>query len=146
MEIITKNSSETFEFGKKLAKSLKGGEILALVGNLGAGKTTFIQGLAKGLGISQKVNSPTFILMRQYKIKIYKNLKIKVLYHLDLYRLEGAVESELRSLGIEDIWKNPKNIVVVEWADKATGFFPKEAVWIRFENLGEDKRKITINQ
>jgi len=144
MEFFTKTSEETREAGEKVAKRLKGGEILALVGELGAGKTTFIQGLAHGLKITQKVISPTFILMRQYKIKIFNNLKIRKLYHLDLYRLEGKVESEVRSLGIEDIWKNPKNIVVVEWADKLTGFFPKNTIWITFENIGENKRKITV--
>jgi tRNA threonylcarbamoyladenosine biosynthesis protein TsaE len=144
MEIITKNAQETFELGRKIGSSLKGGETLAFIGGLGVGKTTFIQGLAKGIGVDQKVISPTFILMRSYRVKIFKNVRVRNLYHLDLYRLEGAVESELINLGIEDIWKRKENIVVIEWADKATGIFPKETIWIKFENIGDNERKIRI--
>lgn len=129
--------------GQKIGSSLKGGEILALVGDLGAGKTTFIQGLGESLGV-QKIISPTFIILRKYPIKLYKNMKINTLYHLDLYRLEGAVESELINLGIKDILKDEKAVVVVEWADKATGIFPKGTIWINFEALDDDKRKITL--
>ena len=110
--------------------------VIALTGNLGSGKTTFVQGFAKGLGIKQRIISPTFILMRKYGENFY---------HVDLYRLEGNIESEVRNLGIEDIWKDPKNIVVIEWAEKIKKMIPKSAQWIKFENLGKDERKITIN-
>jgi len=116
---------------------------LALVGDLGSGKTTFIQGLAKGLRIGQKIISPTFILMRKYEVKFYKNPKIKNLYHLDLYRLEGEVESELKNLGIEEVWSDTKDVTVVEWADKARDFLPGKAIWIKFENINENERKIS---
>src|SRR5260221_7294528 len=120
MEIITKNAKETFELGKKFGSSLKGGEILAFVGGLGAGKTTFIQGLAAGIGIKNKIVSPTFILMRTYGN----------FYHLDLYRLEGDIEKEVRNLGLFDIWENPLNIIAIEWAEKLKTDWPKNTKWI----------------
>ncbi len=136
MEIITKSAKETFDLGRKIGSSLKGGEILALVGELGAGKTTFIQGLSKGMGIENRIVSPTFILMRSYQ---GKNLK---LYHLDLYRLEGEIKSHVRDLGIEDFWGRDKNVSVVEWADKSKEIFPKETIWINFEKINDDERRI----
>ncbi len=138
MEIITKSAQETKDLGKKLAADLKGGELLALTGELGSGKTTFVQGLAKGLGIKQRTISPTFILMRKY------DLGSKDFYHVDLYRLENNIEREVRNLGIEEIWDNPENIVVIEWAEKIKNMLPKNRMWIEFENLGKNKRKITI--
>lgn len=87
MEVNTKNANETKEFGKKFGASLKGGEVLALSGDLGAGKTTFVQGLAEGLGIDERIMSPTFLLMREHGIKFGGKL-----YHVDLYRLESNVE------------------------------------------------------
>src|SRR5258708_2304483 len=100
MEIITKSAKETFELGRKIGSHIKGG-VFALVGDLGAGKTTFLQGFAEGLGIKNKIVSPTFILMREYGH----------FYHLDLYRFEGDVEKEVENLGLLDIWKDPKNVV-----------------------------------
>ncbi len=138
METITKSAQETKDLGKKLATDLKGGELLALTGELGSGKTTFVQGLAKGLGIKQRAISPTFILMRKY------SSRSKDFYHVDLYRLEDNVEREVRNLGIEEIWNDPQNIVVIEWAEKVKNMLPKNKMWIEFENLGEDKRKIEV--
>ncbi|CAN5318050.1 hypothetical protein BH10PAT1_BH10PAT1_3980 [soil metagenome] len=104
------------------------------MGELGAGKTTFIQGLAKGLGIKNKITSPTFILMRTYDR----------FSHLDLYRLEGDIENEVRNLGLFDIMGKENNIVAIEWAEKIKNVLPKETVWINFENMNENERKITI--
>jgi len=136
MEIITKNAKETFELGRKIGSSLMGSEVLAFVGNLGAGKTTFIQGLAHGLKIKSKIVSPTFILMRQYGD----------FYHLDLYRLEGDVKKEVENLGLFDILQDTKNIVAIEWAEKIKDNLPKNTKWITFENINEDTRKITIDE
>ncbi len=116
---------------------MKGGETLALAGGLGAGKTTFIQGLAEGIGINARINSPTFILMRKY------TAKNNYFYHLDLYRLEGDVNKEVENLGLFDIWQGSKNIVAIEWAEKIREIMPKEVIWIKFENIGEEERKIT---
>ena len=135
MEVITKNAKETFELGKSIGSSLKKGEVLAFTGGLGAGKTTFIQGLAEGLGIKNRIVSPTFILMRSYGN----------FYHLDLYRLENNIEKEVENLGLFDIWKDNDNIVAIEWAEKLGSKWPENTKWIEFENVDENIRKITIS-
>jgi len=133
--------------GKKTAdeliKSIKGksAKVFALTGDLGSGKTTFVQGFAKGLGTSARIISPTFILMRKYLVPGNKFLNF---YHVDLYRLEGDTENEVINLGLTDIWKNPENIVVIEWAEKIKNIIPEVKTEISFENLGENKRKIII--
>jgi len=121
--------------------------ILALTGDLGSGKTTFLQGFASGLGIEQRVISPTFILMRKYKISpnTIHGSQYTDFYHIDLYRLEENVEQEVKNLGIEEIWTNPDNIVAIEWAEKIKQMLGKDTIWIKFENLGEDKRKLLIS-
>lgn len=133
MEIITKNAQETFTFGKKIGSSLKEGSVIALVGELGSGKTTFIQGLAEGLGVKSKIISPTFILMRKYDN----------FYHLDLYRLEGNLEEEIQNLGLTDILQTKNSIVVIEWAEKIKDLLPKDTIWINFETIDDNERKIT---
>lgn len=138
MEFITKGAEETQSLGQKIAADLTGGEIFALTGDLGSGKTTFVQGFSKGLGLTSRIISPTFILMRKYQ------LPEKDFYHVDLYRLEKDVDKEVVSLGLTDVWGKPGNIVVIEWAEKIKDLIPNNAKWIFFENLGEDKRKITI--
>lgn len=154
MEILTKSADETKEFGKKIATDLirnqeagirNNGVVLALTGELGSGKTTFVQGLAVGLGIKQRILSPTFILMRKYQLRITNNeLRITGFYHIDLYRLEENVEDEVRNLGIDEFWKNHENIIAIEWAEKIKSMVPKNAIWVEFKNMGEDKRKITV--
>ena len=144
--------------GKRIANSLKGGETFALQGELGSGKTTFIKGLAVELGIEQRIISPTFIIVRRYVISPITNHSpsrrlsrargqspVTNFYHIDLYRLELNVESEVKNLGIKDIWNNQTNIVAIEWAEKIKDLIPKSATWIKFENLEEDKRKISVN-
>ncbi|MBU0776901.1 tRNA (adenosine(37)-N6)-threonylcarbamoyltransferase complex ATPase subunit type 1 TsaE [Patescibacteria group bacterium] len=124
--------------GKKTAVNLKGGETLALTGELGSGKTTFIQGLAEGFGIKGRIISPTFILMRKYVASKFD------FYHIDFYRLEDGLENEVKNLGVDDTWGKNDNVVAIEWAEKIENVLPQEVIWIRFENLGEDKRKILI--
>lgn len=138
MEFITQSAEETKNLGKTLAADLAGGEVFALSGDLGSGKTTFVQGFAEGLGISSRIISPTFILMRKYKVGD------KDFYHIDLYRLEKDVEKEARNLGLTDIWEKSENIVVIEWAEKIIDMIPSGARWIFFETIGEGKRKIVI--
>lgn len=135
MEVITENAAATQKLGQKIGASLTGGEVIALVGDLGAGKTTFVQGLAKGLGIKNKIISPTFILMRHYG----------KLYHLDLYRLEGDVWSEVVNLGVPDLWGQDGNVFVIEWAEKIKDHLPKETVFINFEQISDGERKITYD-
>lgn len=144
MEVTTKASSETQKVGRNFAKQLKGGEILALVGELGAGKTTFVQGLARGLGIKQRINSPTFILMRSYPVTQLPNNLITNFCHIDLYRLEGDLTDEVRNLGLDDIWGKKETVFVIEWAEKIRDIIPKNAIWIKIEITNDDKRKITL--
>lgn len=142
MELITKSAEETQKFGEKLAADLiKKQEpvVVALMGPLGSGKTTFSQGFGKGLGVKKRIISPTFILMRKYSVSK------KDFYHIDLYRLEEGVENEVQNLGIFEIWEDPKNIVLIEWADKIESILPKKAIRIKFEILNEFERKIVVD-
>jgi len=130
---IIKNIKDTENLAKKLAGGLKGGETIGFVGNLGAGKTTFIQYLTKALGVKQIVNSPTFNIIKIYPIKNPKS-KIKNLAHIDAYRLNSA--EELQALGMEEFVDNPQTITVIEWADKVKSILPKDAMIV----------KITLNK
>ena len=112
---------------------------MGLVGDLGSGKTTFVQGLAMGLGIKERLISPTFILLREYQKPSGGNL-----YNVDLYRLEQVTKDDLATLGILDFAKDKKNVILVEWADKAKSLLPENTIWVNFENLGENERRITI--
>jgi tRNA threonylcarbamoyladenosine biosynthesis protein TsaE len=142
-EFITNSFEETQQVGENFAYLLDGGEVLALYGDLGSGKTTFVQGLAKGLGVVRKVNSPTFIIVREYEIKsMNQEAGIKGLFHIDLYRIE--TRRELMSLGLHNILHNPDNIVAIEWPEKSQGLLPEKRIEIHFEYLDEDRRKITI--
>ena len=140
MEIVTKNAGETKKFGRDFATKLKGGEVICLEGDLGSGKTTFVQGLAEGLKAKNRVVSPTFILMRQYN---GENLNI---FHLDLYRLETNLQEELENLGLYEIWGRTSNVVLIEWAEKIKELLPENAKWIHFKNLSEEERIITTNE
>jgi len=153
MEVVTKSAQETQELGEKIANQLIIGHqssIIALTGELGSGKTTFIQGLAKGLGIKERILSPTFIMMRQYPLTINhkKSLMLRNkssvmnFYHVDLYRIED--EKDIKGLGLKEIWSDPQNIVAIEWAEKIKKILPKKRIDIYFEYLGEEKRKIKV--
>lgn len=139
-EIITKSVQETREFAGNFVVSLAHHKplIIAFTGDLGAGKTAFVQGFAKGLKITDKIISPTFILIREHKIP---NSFAK-LYHIDLYRLEE--NTDIKILGIEDLLKDKNNIVLIEWADKIKDHLPHNTVYIKIEKLKGSNRKITI--
>ena len=120
------------DLAKKVATSLKGGEIFALVGTLGAGKTTFVQALGKELKLKHKITSPTFTLMHNFEVKI-PDLQNKVfLYHLDLYRTKNF--KEVRALGLTETWGRPDTITIIEWADKIKKHLPIKTQIIKFEN------------
>lgn len=155
MEILTESAKETKEFGRKIGINLIANydlrftdyaATIALTGELGSGKTTFVQGLAEGLGIKQRIISPTFILIRKYKL-LFTNydLRFTNFYHIDLYRLEENVEAEVRNLGVEEIWGSSENVVVIEWAEKIKSMIPKNATWTKFENMGGNRRLIVID-
>jgi tRNA threonylcarbamoyladenosine biosynthesis protein TsaE len=140
MEIITTSQEETHEFGKQIANHFKGGDILLLIGDLGAGKTTLMKGLAAGFGIENEVTSPTFTLMNHYKTH---NQAIKNLVHIDTYRLKD--EYELKDIGVEDYLCEPDSLCVIEWPEKIVGLLKNKKTFnVTIEHLGENKRKITM--
>lgn len=138
---ITKSFEKTQKIAEDFSSKLTEGGIVALYGDLGSGKTTFVQGLAKGLGIKQRIISPTFIIVRQYKVR-GKESAISGFYHIDLYRTETI--KDIQSLGIEEIMNDPQNIVVIEWAEKMKNMLSTKRINIEFEYISEKERKITI--
>lgn len=127
----TENEKQTMALAQAFAASLKGGEILALEGDLGAGKTVFARGLAKALGIKQKINSPTFVIMKVYKGQLEKK-KINFC-HIDAYRLQTA--KDLEAIGALDYFSDPKSLVLIEWAEKIKKIIPKTAIKIKLKHL-----------
>lgn len=143
-EVITQNSEETEKVGFSFAKELHGGDVITLTGDLGFGKTTFVKGLAKGLGVNHRIISPTFILVRKYELKTKnKNSGIGTLYHVDLYRLEG--KSNIESLGLEEIFTDKQAVIMIEWPERMVNLLPKKKYEIKFEYIDENKRKIIIS-
>lgn len=134
-QYISTSEEETRKIAWKLAGEIKT-RVIALTGTLGAGKTTFVQGFAKGLGIKDKIISPTFVLIRQHKFGK------RILYHIDLYRLENNIN--IKQLGIEEIISNPDNLVLIEWAEKIDKDLPKGTVRINIEKITETERLITV--
>jgi len=143
MEFISNSEQETLQFAQKYAKDLKPGQILGLIGELGAGKTLFTKGLADGLGINQNVSSPTFNLMRLYAINSPEaNKDIKKFCHIDAYRVES--EYEVIDVGVEDYMGMDDSITVIEWAERIKDILPRRTTYINFEIKGNTQRKITI--
>jgi len=123
------------KFGADFAKQLKGGEILALMGELGAGKTTFTQGLAVGLGLKGKITSPTFVIMNEYSLNSKFQIPNSKLFHLDAYRLKD--EKDMDALGVAELLNDSKNIVVIEWANRLKKFLKNYCViWLDFKIKG----------
>lgn len=143
MDIISRSDQETFALGQKIANLVANNREVSLVclyGELGSGKTTFVQGMAKSLGIKQLVPSPTFIIVRQYKIKVNRFTSF---FHIDLYRLEN--KQEITNLGLSDIFSDSHNIIVVEWAEKLGTLKPKQRIDIKFDFVNENTRRINIS-
>jgi tRNA threonylcarbamoyladenosine biosynthesis protein TsaE len=114
---------------------------LALEGELGGGKTTFLKGFAKGLGIKEKILSPTFILIKKFNIE-HQTSNFKHFYHIDCYRIEKP--KEILNLGFNEIIRNSKNIIAIEWADKIKKILPKRVIWIDFRFRNKSEREIKI--
>jgi tRNA threonylcarbamoyladenosine biosynthesis protein TsaE len=133
-EIITQSPDETRTLAADLAKKLKPGSVLALHGDLGSGKTCFVQGLAEALGVKEIVNSPTFAIINEYQGRIR-------VYHVDLYRVNSAVEAE--ALGLEDILEED-GITAIEWPEIFSLLLPKETIHIYFEFVDAERRRIRM--
>lgn len=134
--ITTHSFEETQKLGEDFAANLKTGDVILLYGNLGAGKTTFMQGLAKGLGIKNRIISPTFIIVRSYDL----NSNLKKLYHIDLYRCES--QNDLESIGLSEIISEKQAIVAIEWPEKMGSALPKEYWELQFTYIDDDTRRI----
>lgn len=137
MKILSKNSEETVELGKKLAKALHGGETIVLYGDLGGGKTQFTKGIARGLGVKDDIISPTFVIRRDYEGERLN------LLHYDFYRFEVPDEELIESLE-EGI--NSDNVTVIEWAERVEKHLPENAIKVTFHWISEDEREIEINK
>ena len=131
--IISHSPEETYAFGRKCAAETGNGEIYALDGDLGAGKTHFVKGLVAGLGYTDEVTSPTFTLMHEYQCPQWP------VFHFDFYRLKS--EREVFELDFEGYLEGG-GVIVVEWASKFREWFPPETRWIRFEVGEGDERRI----
>lgn len=142
MHYTSISPEETYKIAAKIAEqfmdngTVARGGVVALIGDLGAGKTTFTQGFARALGIPDKIISPTFTVIRQHKIP---NTKF-VLYHIDLYRLD-----DFKDLGLEELFSDPNALVLIEWAEKITNHLPKKIVMINLKNTNTVTREIEID-
>jgi len=154
--IVTKNEAET----KKLAKEMAVGilidgplknkaKVMVLEGPLGAGKTAFAQGVAEGLGIKDGVKSPTFLILKEYKLRIKnkesrsKDKTFTKFYHVDCYRMKN--EKDAKDTGIKEALEDPENIVLIEWGERVKKILPKKCMRIKFYYISENKRKITVS-
>lgn len=145
LKIITFNPLETEKIGQRLAgvfrrylqKNPSTNLIVGLYGDLGGGKTTFVKGVATGLGIKEIITSPTFTLLKEYKISGVN------LYHFDFYRLKNTQEA--LNLGFEEYLKRPRSIILIEWADRVDDILPKEKLIVEFDFINQNRRKIILS-
>lgn len=126
-------ANEILKQKKAYPEQNRGAVVIGLEGNLGAGKTTFIQAFAKGMGIKRRLTSPTFVLMKKYNN----------LYHLDCYRIKDS--QDVLALDFKEIISEPENIVLIEWAEKIKRILPKTKIWIKFKIFGKTQRVITFS-
>jgi len=142
---LSYSANQTKILGKKLAQSIlkfplkKKAIVVALKGELGSGKTTFLQGFAKGLGIKDKILSPTFVILKNFQLP---TSKFQYFYHIDCYRIKKP--EEILTLGFKEIVSNPKNIIVIEWAEKMNKILPKESIILDFKFKREREREIAV--
>lgn len=135
LDIISNSAGQTQRLGARLGELARPGDIYCLEGELGSGKTCFVQGLGKGLGIPAFIHSPTFILANEHRGGRLP------LYHIDVYRVRGA--DEAIGFGLED-YMTEDGVCVIEWAEKIREALPDEHLWITFRHLGEAKRSLVI--
>jgi len=135
MDFISHSENDTNKFAKKIAKNVVAGDILALFGELGSGKTTFTKYLAKELGISENITSPTFVIEKRYVAKS----KDTELIHIDCYRMD---EKSVEQHYLNDLFADNNSIKVIEWSEKIEKYLPEGIKKIKFEYQGENERKI----
>lgn len=140
--VVITSLAEMDRFAIGIAKKLRGGEVLALSGTLGAGKTTFTQFLGKALGIKSRITSPTFTLMQVHRLRNAKRVtRITGFVHIDAYRLRGA--KSLIAIGALDYIGEPNTVTVIEWAERVKGVLPKKTIYIFFDRTKKilDKKR-----
>jgi len=136
--VYSLSEQETMDLGRRMARTLKGGELIVLEGDLGMGKTVFARGVAAGLGVSEdEVRSPSFTLVHEYEGGRCP------LFHVDLYRLNGG--EDLEGLGLDELTE-AGGVVLVEWGEKLPLWYRREALTVRFHDLGEGSRQIELDQ
>lgn len=133
LTVVTRSADETMRLGAALANRLEAGDVVLLEGPLGCGKTTFVRGLARALGVEGPIRSPSFNLVHEYRTS-------PPLAHADLYRL--TKREEVESLGLDDLLT--RHALVLEWPDRAPDAFPDDALWLRFSFVGEIERGIEL--
>lgn len=149
MELTTHSPKETEALAARVVHALLSrsgtagtATILALQGDLGAGKTAFTKGLAKALQVAEEVTSPTFVIQKLYPIP--GTGPFTQLVHIDAYRLEG--KDELKTIGWHDLATDPNNLVVMEWPEQVGLGVPERAYWLSFEHVSENERKIEVDE
>ncbi len=146
LEYLTRSPLQTKKLGEVLAKEvIKAGKgdkarVLGLIGDLGGGKTTFLQGFARGLGIKERILSPTFVILKKFEIK--KRGPFDFFYHIDCYRIGGS--KDLAELGFKEMAADPANIIAAEWADKTKNLLPKDSIFLNFEFIDNNTRRIKV--
>lgn len=134
--LVSHSAEETRAVGERLGARLGPGAVVACIGELGAGKTCFLQGLARGLGVESPVTSPTFVLINEYRGRL-------PVHHLDAYRTESL--TEVLDLGIEELMHGD-GVTVIEWADKLLPLLPAHAIIVSIDGLGDEPRRIVIQE
>ena len=136
--LYSSSEEATLELGVRVASRLSWGQTLALYGDLGAGKTVFSRGIARGLGVTEAITSPTFTIVQEYRLP-----ERHFLFHLDMYRIDN--EEAALAFGIEDFLFAPDAVTVVEWPERIKGLLPEEeTLFVSLEHKGEELRQITL--
>lgn len=135
-KITTHNEKETYNLGVRLGRKCRGGEVFALIGELGAGKTKLTQGLAIGLGVKARVNSPTFNILKVYKTA-RRGAKVKYFCHIDAYRLNSG--KDLAALGVKEFFASPETVTAIEWAEKVKKIWPRRVKIIKMRLVKQTK-------
>ncbi|MGH2531918.1 MAG: tRNA (adenosine(37)-N6)-threonylcarbamoyltransferase complex ATPase subunit type 1 TsaE [Thermomicrobiales bacterium] len=142
VEVISQGPEETREIGARLGRMLRSGDVVLLHGDLGSGKTTLTQGIARGLGVQDYVQSPTFTLVAEHEGRDASDGPVR-LYHLDLYRLSD--ETELESFGFDQYLAPVDGVAVVEWPERAGEWLPDRYLLVRLVEVGADARRLTVS-
>jgi tRNA threonylcarbamoyladenosine biosynthesis protein TsaE len=133
MDFFSRSPGQTRRVGMRLGGALQAGDVICLQGDLGAGKTTFVQGIANGWGSLDSVSSPTFIL-----VNIYRRADQSQLFHMDAYRLDSMPEAE--ELDLDSMLA--EGALIIEWPERMDGLVPAERLWIKFEHVDDEEREM----